>query len=205
MQNLQNSENRPISNSNSLKQSTDDKGENPWKEKYFKVLDDNENLKESLIKEKTKQIIEDEPKKNVRNDESAKNKENEILNFKLNKLIDKYELLLQDFNQSEKIRREQSNLIITLQKEIEILRDRNAYLLNNRYYQGYEDIENLIPERERENNQLAEVPNDKSASATKVSKSKKIKKSKKKSKSKSKEKEKAIKNKPPKKKVVNKS
>ncbi len=92
-----------------------------WKEKFYQVVKDNENLKTSLVKER--QQNQDLGKRVKQMEKSIS--ENEKLNEKLNKLVDSFEKLHQDFTQSEIIRREQSNLIKSLQNEVEMLRVRN--------------------------------------------------------------------------------
>ena len=92
-----------------------------WKEKFYQISKDNESLKANMVKERQQNL---DLSKKVRQMEKSIS-ENEMLNNKLNKLADNFERISEDFKQSEIIRREQANLIKSLQKEVEILRERN--------------------------------------------------------------------------------
>ncbi len=100
-----------------------------WKERYYKALKEHEITKGLLIKEKQKNI--DIIKHNKNLERKSTNFDN--LNQRLNKVIDDHEKLLNQFEQSEIIRREQSKLIKTLQNEITVLRknDTSKNILGN--------------------------------------------------------------------------
>ena len=89
-----------------------------WKEKYYRALKEHEITKGLMVKEKHKNCEMIKSNKNL----ERKSSMFDNLNYKLNKLIDDNEKLLNQYEQSELIRREQSKLIKTLQNEVSILR-----------------------------------------------------------------------------------
>ncbi len=88
-----------------------------WKEKYYKLMKDDQMVHKALEEERRK------------NEELSKYQETldtkwntyDKVNHKFNKLIDEYEKLLIRYEESEMIRKEQSKLIKTLKKELELL------------------------------------------------------------------------------------
>ena len=100
-----------------------------WKERYYKALKEHEVTKSLLVKEKQKNN--DIIKHNKNLERKSTNFDN--LNIRLSKVIDDHEKLLNQYEQSEVIRREQSKLIKTLQNEISILRrnDTSKNILGN--------------------------------------------------------------------------
>lgn len=88
-----------------------------WKEKYYKLMKDDQIVHNALEEERRK------------NEELSKYQETlqtkwntyDKVNHKFNKLIDEYEKLLIRTEESEMIRKEQSLLIKTLKKELELL------------------------------------------------------------------------------------
>jgi len=89
-----------------------------WKDKYYRALKEHEISKGMMVKEKQKNCELIKINKNL----ERKSSMFDNLNYRLNKLIDDNEKLLNQYEQSELIRREQSKLIKTLQNEVSILR-----------------------------------------------------------------------------------
>ena len=79
---------------------------------------ENENLRKNLINEKKKVL--DFEKKGKNNEKKVNTFDD--MNGRLNKLIDDHENLLNQYEQSELIRREQTKLVKSLQNEVDILR-----------------------------------------------------------------------------------
>lgn len=91
---------------------------NEWKERFYKSQKENEQLRNSLVTEK-KKVLECEKKTKL--NEKKINSFDE-LNLRMNKLISDHENLINQYEQSELIRREQAKLIKSLQYEVDILR-----------------------------------------------------------------------------------
>lgn len=88
-----------------------------WKEKYYKLMRDDKTLHENLEIEKRKNEELAKYLKNLENKWSSYDK----INYKFNKLIDEHEKLLIRYDESESIRKEQSQLIKVLKKELQFL------------------------------------------------------------------------------------
>jgi hypothetical protein len=91
---------------------------NEWKERFYKSQKENEMLRNSLVTEK-KKVLECEKKYKL-NEKKVNNFDE--LNVRMNKLISDHENLINQYEQSELIRREQAKLVKSLQYEVDILR-----------------------------------------------------------------------------------
>ena len=88
-----------------------------WKEKYYKLMKDDQIVCNALEEERRKNEELNKYKENLETKWNTYDK----INYKFNKLIDEYEKLLIRYEESEMIRKEQSKLIKTLKKELELL------------------------------------------------------------------------------------
>ena len=112
-----------------------------WKERFYQISKDNENLKASLVKERQQNL---EYSKKIRKLEQN-TIENDKISEKLNKLAENFDRINQDFTQSELIRREQSNLIRSLQNEVEILRNRGGNYIHSNNVNSDESLNKMSP------------------------------------------------------------
>jgi hypothetical protein len=91
---------------------------NEWKDRHFKLQKDNDYLRSTLITEKKNLALCQKKLKTY----DKKINSFEELNKKLNKIVIDHENLLNQYEQSELIRREQAKLIKSLQNEVDVLR-----------------------------------------------------------------------------------
>ena len=118
--------------------------ENTIKEKERNVIDlIEENKKIHLEKENVYSLISQEKKNNLEMQrELSRYKEtfsdNEGLKFKLLKLTDDYNVMSNKYNRSEHVRYQQSQIIHSLQREIDLIRNGNIQeLIERKNYQGH--------------------------------------------------------------------
>lgn len=108
---------------------------NEWKDRFFKLQKENEFLRANFTNEK-KKVVDFEKK--IKNNEKKLNNFEDV-NGRLNKLINDHENLINQYEQSELIRREQIKLVKSLQNEVDILRkysninDLTDKSINNEY------------------------------------------------------------------------
>ena len=89
-----------------------------WKDRFFKLQKVNDELRSTLINEKNK--VSELTKRSKINDKKINNFDD--VNIRLSKMITEHENLINQYEQSELIRREQTKLIKSLQHEVDILR-----------------------------------------------------------------------------------
>lgn len=152
---------------------------NEWKEKYLKLQKDNDVLRSTVIQNK-KRLMEYEKK--IRSYDKKVNSFEE-LNMKFNKIIEDHESLINQYEQSELIRREQAKLIKSLQNEVEVLRKYTTMTEENQTFKTEEKSKVYSPvdrgeEHDLEKNKKAKRKKKSSSrtkkiEATKVNNSKK--------------------------------
>ena len=89
-----------------------------WKDRFFKLQNVNDELRSTLINENNK--VSELTKRSKINDKKINNFDD--VNIRLSKMITEHENLINQYEQSELIRREQTKLIKSLQHEVDILR-----------------------------------------------------------------------------------